>query len=403
VIEEEEVTTLHFVPSMLQIFLDQYRAGSCQSLRHIICSGEELSATLQNRCLECLPEARISNLYGPTEAAIDVTAWECRRQDPGVRVPIGHPIANIRMYVLDPDRQPVPIGVAGELYIGGVGVGRGYLNRPDLTRDRFVPDPFAADPRSRLYKTGDLGRWRPDGALEYLGRNDHQVKIRGLRIELGEIETRLAAHAQVREAVVVAREDVPGEKRLVAYITPRAPSDGASLSVDALRAHLHASLPDYMVPSALVLLESLPLSPNGKLDRRSLPPPGLEAYITQEYEPPQGEFEITLAGLWRDLLHVEKVGRRDEFFALGGHSLLAMQLVTRIRASLSLEMPLRWLFEASTLEDMARRVEGLWRADSPGDGAFPDEEVEELLQEVASMPESQVQEWVRKLEMGGTP
>src|SRR5581483_11776065 len=219
-IESTGITTLHFVPSMLQIFLDQLPSkGACECIRHIVCSGEELPTPLQNKCLERLPQARLSNLYGPTEAAVDVTSWECTTADPNTRVPIGRPIANIRIYVLDRHRQPVPVGVPGEIYIGGVGVGRGYLNRPELTRDRFISDPFGSSPDDRLYKTGDLGRWRPDGAVEYLGRNDHQVKLRGLRIELGEIEAQLTRHELVKEAVVIAREDDPGDKRLVGYLT----------------------------------------------------------------------------------------------------------------------------------------------------------------------------------------
>jgi amino acid adenylation domain-containing protein/thioester reductase-like protein len=218
VIEKTGVTTLHFVPSMLQSFLDEHRPGKCPSLRHVVCSGEELPASSQRKFFGCLPHAHLSNLYGPTEAAIDVTAWECRPEDQNPRVPIGRPISNTQIYVLDTHCAVVPIGVTGEIYIGGVGVARGYLNRPDLTAERFVTDPFGGDPQSRLYKTGDLGRWRLDGAIEYLGRNDHQVKIRGYRVELGEIETQLLAHPAVKQSIVLAREDEPGEKRLVAYV-----------------------------------------------------------------------------------------------------------------------------------------------------------------------------------------
>jgi amino acid adenylation domain-containing protein len=224
-IESTGITALHFVPSMLQSFLEQHRARQCSSIRQLVCSGEALTAALQRKCFECLPGARLSNLYGPTEAAVDVTAWECRADDTNSRVPIGNPIANLRMYVLDQRRHPVPIGVTGELYIGGIGLGRGYLNRPDLTAERFLADPFSHDPDARLYKTGDLGRWRPGGAIEYLGRNDSQVKVRGLRIELGEIEGQLLGHPGVREAVVIAREDVPGEKRLAAYVVARQMSE----------------------------------------------------------------------------------------------------------------------------------------------------------------------------------
>lgn len=348
-IERAEITTLHFVPSMLQIFLDQHQDGWCPSVRHIVCSGEELSPALQNRCLGCIPQARLSNLYGPTEAAIDVTFWECQRDEHSKRVPIGRPISNTQMYVLNGDLQPVPIGVAGEIYIGGIGVGRGYLNRPELTSERFVRDIFSSDPQARLYKTGDQGQWRSDGAIEYLGRNDHQVKIRGFRIELGEIEAQLIRHEQVREAVVIAREDVPGEKCLVAYVVPR---DPLVPSVDALRVHLKAVLPDYMVPSAFVVIEGMPLSPNGKLDRRALPPPEFSAYGSRQYEAPQGEVEEILAGIWQGLLRLERVGRRDNFFELGGHSLLVVQMMERLhRVGLSTEM--RRVFESPDLAELA--------------------------------------------------
>jgi amino acid adenylation domain-containing protein len=229
VVEKTKVTILHFVPSMLQSFLEQLCPGQCSSIRRIICSGEELSASLQKRTFECFPQAGLANLYGPTEAAIDVTAWECQPGDLSSRVPIGRPIWNTQMYVLNGQLHSVPIGVVGELYIGGVGVGRGYLNRPELTAERFIQDPFGADPNSRVYRTGDLGRWRVDGSIEYLGRNDFQVKIRGFRIELGEIEAALLEQPAVRQAVVLAREDIPGEKQLVAYVV----SD-RSASIDAV-------------------------------------------------------------------------------------------------------------------------------------------------------------------------
>jgi amino acid adenylation domain-containing protein/thioester reductase-like protein len=349
-IEEAEVTTLHFVPSMLQIFVDQLEADRCPSLRHVVCSGEELPVALQNKCLERLPQARLSNLYGPTEAAVDVTFWECRLDPSSTRVPIGRPIANTRMYVLDQRGQPVPLGVAGEIYIGGDGVGRGYLNRDELTAERFLHDPFDTVPQARMYKTGDLGRWRTDGAIEYLGRNDHQVKIRGFRIELGEIEAQLARHEQVKEVVVVAREDVAGEKRLVAYVVPDDPSSAPS--VEELRAHLKSALPEHMVPSAFVLLERMPLTPNGKLDRRALPVPELEAYVSRGYEAPQGEVEEILAGIWQSLLRVERVGRQDNFFELGGHSLLIVQMMERLRR-VGLSTELRRVFDSASLAELA--------------------------------------------------
>ncbi len=355
VIEQHGITTAHFVPSMLQIFLERLQRGQCASLRHVVCSGEELPATLQSRFFSRLPGAVLSNLYGPTEAAVDVTAWECNSDADARHVPIGRPIANTQMYVLDRRGQPAPLGVAAEIHIGGAGVGRGYLRQPELTAERFVPDPFSAEPHARLYKTGDLGRWRVDGALEYLGRNDHQVKIRGLRIELGEIEAQLASQEGVREAAVLAREDAPGEKQLVAYVVP---SDLSGVpSAEELRASLKRLLPDYMVPSAFVTLEHLPLSPNGKLDRRALPAPQLGAYASRQYEPPQGEVEEIIAAIWRSLLRQERVGRRDNFFELGGHSLLVVQLMERLRR-VGLSTDMRRVFNSATLADLALALRG---------------------------------------------
>ncbi|MBD9653175.1 non-ribosomal peptide synthetase, partial [Ensifer sp. ENS09] len=246
-------------------------------------------------------------------------------------IPIGRPISNTQIYILDAYGAPVPLGVVGELYIGGAGVARGYLNRPDLTAERFQLNPFSHDAGSRMYRTGDLARYLQDGNIEFLGRNDHQVKIRGFRIELGEVETRLGEHPAVSEAVVVAREDQTGDKRLVAYIVSI--DDFAEIGdlASMLRAHLAIHLPDYMVPSAFVHLPAFPLTPNGKLDRRALPAPDDEAYARRGYEAPQGEIEQILAAIWSDLLGVDRVSRNDHFFELGGHSLLAVQLMERLR------------------------------------------------------------------------
>ncbi|KGV52981.1 non-ribosomal peptide synthetase [Burkholderia pseudomallei] len=393
-IDRERVTTLHFVPSMLQAFLeDEGAARGCGSVKRVMCSGEALPPSLVKRFYRCLPDARLHNLYGPTEAAVDVTAWACDAEEGGASMPIGRPIANTRIYVLDGHGQPVPRGVAGELYIGGVQVARGYLNRPELTRERFVDDPFVAG--GRLYKTGDLARWRTDGSLEYLGRNDFQVKIRGFRIELGEIEAQLARVAGVREAVVLAREAAPdtkrhaasnensasnsGEKRLVAYYTGDA-------DVVALRAQAAQHLPSYMVPSAYVRLDAWPLTPNGKLDRHALPAPADDAYARAEYEAPQGAKEEALAAIWKDLLPVERISRHDNFFELGGHSLLAITLIEHMRRA-NLHADVTTLFTAPTLADLAVRV-GASRGDTyvppnliPGDAAngTPESaEVEEL-------------------------
>ncbi|MBA0085466.1 MAG: AMP-binding protein, partial [Acidobacteria bacterium Pan2503] len=251
--------------------------------------------------------------------------------------------------------EPAPIGATGELYIGGAGVARGYLNRPELTAERFLPDPFSAHPRARMYRTGDLGRFRLDGQIEYLGRNDHQVKIRGFRIELGEIEARLGEHPSVREAVVLAREDSPGDRRLVAYVTP---GSGDGIDVEALRLHLSARLPEYMVPAAYVSLVSLPLTPNGKLDRKALPAPDADAYVTRGYEAPVGELETRLAQIWQEVLNVDRVGRHDNFFELGGHSLLAVRVISRLRAALQNDVGIKDLFAFPVLAAFAQVVKG---------------------------------------------
>ncbi len=351
VIRRQRITTLHFVPPMLQIFLEHGKAADCASLRRVICSGEALPVALSNRFHELLTHSELHNLYGPTEAAIDVTAWACEAGTSTNSIPIGRPIDNTRIYILDAQGQPVPVGVPGELFIGGVQVGRGYLNRPELSAERFIADPFSSDPEARLYKTGDLVRWREDGSIEYLGRNDFQVKIRGFRIELGEIEARLAEHPAVRETAVLAREDGPGGKQLVAYYT-----GDADVTVDSLRAHLAETLPEYMVPAAFVHLAALPLSPNGKLDRKALPAPDAGALQTRQYEAPQGETEQALADIWAELLKVDRVGRHDNFFELGGHSLLAISLIEKMGQK-GLTADVRVVFTAPTLAKLAEAVE----------------------------------------------
>ena len=342
VIEAERITTLHFVPSMLDVFLAHGDVSQAAGLQRVMCSGEALPGSLVRRFKQQLPGIGLYNLYGPTEAAVDVTAWNCARPDAADNTPIGKPIANTRLYVLDGQLQPVPLGVVGELFIGGVQVARGYLNRPELTAERFLKDPFTP---GRLYRTGDLGRYLPDGNIEYLGRNDDQVKIRGLRIELGEIQARLLEHPQVNEAAVVARED-----RLVAYYT------GTPADIEQLRAHLLQHLPDFMVPALFVHLDALPLSPNGKLDRKALPAPGMQALQMREYQAPEGDTEILLARLWAELLNVERVGRLDNFFELGGHSLLAVSLIGRLRQE-GMEADVRALFEQPTLAGYAAMTE----------------------------------------------
>ncbi|MGK4003929.1 amino acid adenylation domain-containing protein [Sorangium sp. So ce1036] len=346
------VTTLHFVPPMLQAFLETPGVASCASLRRVICSGEALPSELARRFFERLSGAELHNLYGPTEASIDVTSWVCRRGDTSASVPIGHPIANTQIYLLDRHGQPVPAGVAGELHIGGVGLARGYHRRPDLTAERFVPDPFGAAPGGRLYRTGDLARHRPDGAIEFLGRLDHQVKIRGLRVELGEIEARLLQHPEVQEAVVVARDEAHGGKRLVAYV---AGHGGAAPEPEALRGWVGEALPAYMVPAPIVVLERLPLSPNGKVDRRALPAPEAAALGHRPYVAPRTEAERILAEVWAEVLHRAEVGVEDDFFELGGDSIVTLQVIARA-ARRGLRLSPKLLFEHPTVAEAAARL-----------------------------------------------
>jgi thioesterase domain-containing protein/acyl carrier protein len=292
------------------------------------------------------------NLYGPTETTIWSTGYKVTNgREP---VLIGRPIANTQCYLLDGQGQPVPVGVTGELHIGGDGLARGYLNRPELTAEKFVHDPFRGG-KARMYRTGDLARYRPDGNIECLGRIDHQVKIRGYRIELGEIEARLIEHPAVREAVVIAREDTPGDKRLVAYYTasPAGASGEQTAGAEQFRPHLSTSLPEYMIPAAYVRLESLPLTPNGKLDRKALPAPEADSYTTTGYEPPEGETEIKLAGIWEKVLKLERIGRHDHFFDLGGHSLMAARAVSLMNSEFGTTLPVRVLFQANTVSQLA--------------------------------------------------
>jgi amino acid adenylation domain-containing protein len=352
VIRREKVTTIHFVPSMLHAFVDSGELSRAASLRRIVCSGEALSIELARKVWHA-HRAELHNLYGPTEASIDVTAWECREE--GRRsIPIGRAISNTAIHVLDRHLAPVPVGVTGELYIGGIGLARGYLGRPDLSAERFVPNPYGA-PGGRLYRTGDLARYRADGAVEYVGRADHQVKLRGFRIELGEIEHRLLEDPSLRQAAVLVREDTPGERRLVAYVVAeaaeRADASGLQALRTAIRARLLAALPEYMVPQLYVFLSALPVSSNGKLDRRGLPAPNL-VELQREYVPPSGEREEQLASVLRDVLRLERVGAGDNFFELGGDSILALQVVDRAK-QLGLELSPRDLFEHQTLRELA--------------------------------------------------
>ena len=373
-VREHGVNTLVVVPSFLVQLLDVPEAALA-SIELVVCSGEPLPSTLASRFLAAVPRAKLFNFYGSSEVNGDATAHQCGlgpADTAGAGSIIGRPIRNLRAYVLDEQRRPVPRGQRGELFIGGSGLARGYLNRPTLTAEAFLPDPFSAEPEARMYKTGDVGRYLADGSIEFLGRTDHQVKIRGFRVELGEIEARLGACEGVKEVVVLAREDTPGEKRLVAYYTePGVAGDGQQAqaptrrSVHELREQLAAQLPEYMVPAAFVALPALPLTPNGKVDRKALPRPQASGFASKEYEAPQGEIETALARVWSEVLGVQRVGRRDHFFELGGHSLMAVRVVSRVRQRLGVEVDLGEVFDKPELSAFAQALQSTVRSKLP--------------------------------------
>jgi amino acid adenylation domain-containing protein len=396
-IQQHDITMLHFVPSMLQVFLATETLPSLPSLKRVICSGEALAVELQNRFLHHFPNVELHNLYGPTEAAIDVTAWACHIQEEETIVPIGQPIANTQIYLLDSHQQLVPVGIPGELHIGGVGLARGYLNRPELTAEKFIPNLFqdfstqqnstlpltsslplltetlrehyslrrsspkpptlptlSTHPSQRLYKTGDLARYRADGAIEFLGRLDHQVKLRGFRIELGEIESLLRQYPGVEQAVVITREDTRGDQQLVGYVvldpnlTPR---------VADLRQFLRKQLPEYMIPAGLVVLETLPLNANGKVDRRRLPALEQPQESDSAYTAPQTALEETITDVWQHYLKQDRIGIYDNFFDLGGHSLLLVQVHQELLKKLNVNLDLVTLFEHSTINSLAHYLQ----------------------------------------------
>ncbi|GIJ19742.1 non-ribosomal peptide synthetase [Micromonospora lutea] len=347
------VTTLHFVPSMLRAFLDS--VGELPAtVRRVICSGEALSASLRDRVLDS-SDADLHNLYGPTEAAIDVTWWDCRREPRTPVVPIGRPIANTQVHLLDEQGRLVPLGARGEICLGGDNLARGYLGRPELTAERFVENTVDPARGPRLYRTGDLGRRRADGVVEYLGRLDDQVKLRGQRIELGEIESVALRHPAVSAAVIVMREVRPGDERLIAYLVA---VGGADADTESVRDHLRAHLPDYMVPAHTVWLDAIPLNRSGKADRKALPAPALTREPTRDYVPPADDLEERIATLWADLLGVDQVGRDDSFFDLGGHSLLLTRLRDRLATEIGHEVSLVDLFQNPTVASLARLLAG---------------------------------------------
>jgi amino acid adenylation domain-containing protein/non-ribosomal peptide synthase protein (TIGR01720 family) len=344
---EQRITVLQLVPSMAELLVHERAIERATSLKRLFCGGEALSRALVERFWERLPALEIVNLYGPTEVTIDSVYHRCERQGSSAAMePIGRPIANVQAYVLDARLTPVPAGIAGELYLGGAGVGLGYLRRPDLSAERFAPSPFG---EGLLYRTGDSARWLPDGTLAYLGRVDQQVKIRGFRIELGEIESVLGSHPSVRECAALAREDVPGEKKLVGYLVF---VEGASPTAGEIRAFLKEKLPEYMLPSAFVVLPALPLLASGKVDRRALPAPEGGAGLGRVYAPPRDEAEATLAKIWATLLRIPRVGVHDNFFEIGGDSILSIQIVARAQQA-GLGITPRQIFLHPTIAELA--------------------------------------------------
>ena len=407
-IEDNRIEGIDCTPSQIKTWICEGLLESGRAhLRLALIGGEAIDPQLWDSLARFAP-TRFYNLYGPTECTVDVTAATLVCDSGGPN--IGRPMADRRVYLLDSHQQPVPLGLAGEIFIGGSGIGRGYLNRPELTAGRFVGDPFVRDPAARMYRTGDLGRWRADGAIEYLGRNDDQVKIRGFRIELGEIEAALASHAWVKEAAVVAREDVPGEKYLAAYVVlhglerddvhwSRGSGDvpGGDSVCEELRRHLRAVLPGYMVPGGLMLLERLPLSSSGKLNRRALPVPELQQRASSNEEGPQGELEERLAAIWRTVLRVERIGRDHDFFELGGHSLLATRVVSQIRRELGVEVSVRTLFEAPSLRQLSASIAAERGSKAAQESSWMNDLSRSLRREIDEMNDAEVAREIARL------
>jgi acyl-coenzyme A synthetase/AMP-(fatty) acid ligase/acyl carrier protein len=359
-VQHQQISILEIVPSLLRMTMQQIADGATpaelSSLRWLLLTGETLPPQLCRQWFEYYPTIPMLNAYGPTECADDVTHYPIAFPPaPDVlNLPIGRPIANTQLYILDHHLQSVPIGVAGELYVGGAGVGRGYLNAPDLTQSAFIPNLFNQSAQNRLYKTGDKARYLADGNIEFLGRLDFQVKIRGFRIELGEIEAVLDLYPQVREVTVIARAEQAGNQYLAAYIVAN-----SAIETSDLRDFLKQKLPDYMVPGVFIFLDNIPLTPNGKVDRHALPIPDLNLSSIDNFTPPTTPTQIELAQLWANVLNIPEVGIHHNFFELGGHSLLATQIVSRLRSIFGVELPLRRLFELPTVAELAENIDRL--------------------------------------------
>jgi amino acid adenylation domain-containing protein len=354
-IDQEKITRLQFIPTALMTLLDNPDfTNRARSLQLVFCGGEALPAEIPAKFFDHT-QAEFHNIYGPTEVTIISTFYRITRGETfGVNVPIGKPIANTKAYVMDSEMALVPCEVGGELYLGGEGLARGYTRRADLTAEKFLPHPFSETPGARIYRTGDRVRWLPSGNLEFLGRIDHQVKIRGYRIELGEIEAALHDHEEVEQALVLVREDQPGVKQLVGYVVSRNGMNQASSG--KLRDHLKRRLPEYMVPRTVMLLEKMPLTPNGKVDRKALPRP--EVVVNEDkYVGPRSDTEKILCKIWSEVLGIERVGVEDDFFELGGHSLLAARVIARVHTMLAIDLPLRSLFKANTIAALAPILE----------------------------------------------
>jgi acyl-coenzyme A synthetase/AMP-(fatty) acid ligase len=379
--EKQQITHTLALPSLYQQLLTEAEPQQLAALDTVIVAGESCPPFLVYLHQERLPEVALFNEYGPTEGTVWGTVFDCREPFGGSPVPIGRPIQNAEIYILTPDREPVPIGVPGDLYIGGPGVAQGYYKRPGLTAERFVAHPFSEDPAATLYRTGDLARFLPDGNIEFLGRADQQIKIRGYRVELGEVENVLSTNAAVQEAVVITHEDKHGLTQLSAYITT-----SESTTAQALREFLLQKLPPYMIPANFVFLDKLPRTPNGKVNRRALPDPdGSSSKAAAVYVEPRTALEKVLAGVWGELLNYEPIGINDNFFNLGGHSILVTQLVGRLRSLLPVDLPLRIIFDRPTIAELSDYI--LEQAEDTAEI----ETTAELLMQVADLSDAEAE------------
>jgi acyl-CoA synthetase (AMP-forming)/AMP-acid ligase II/acyl carrier protein len=359
-----QVTRIVLVPSLLRVLIesDLAPAHRLPHLRYWTSSGESLPPDLLKQFQAQMPDRTLLNLYGSSEVSADSTAIDVSATAHTASVPIGRPIHNTSIYLLDDEMEPVPIGIPGEIYLGGAGLARSYLFRPELTAERFIPDPFSSTPGARLYQTRDIGRYKSDGNVEYIGRRDRHVKLRGIRIDLGEIESVLGHHPALRDVAVALHSGVPGGDRLVAYVVAhQAPAPSA----DQLRQFLERQLPQYLIPSRIMILDEMPLTPNGKIDRRALPaPPTGRDEFADAYTPPRTQVEEILAQIWAAVLGLDRVGIEDNFFSIGGHSLLATRAMSRINSSFQIVLPLRRLFELPTIAELAEAIDAAKAAES---------------------------------------